>query len=151
MMGCQPTGAARPCGVPKGKGRPSAVPLVETSPLGAVPKRGSERLLLRVDGRVVFIAECMFWDGPSTLVDAITRVLSYGSWHDTKAAVLIFDRGRDLVAVQPKVSDAVRSHRAYVRDMPYDSANGLRFLLRHPDDVQREVTLTVITFQMPSG
>jgi hypothetical protein len=72
------------------------------------------------------------------------------SWHDTKAALLVFHRGRNLTGILAKVPEALRSHPAHVRDLPYDSATGFRFLLRHPEDQDRVVTLTTLAFQIPT-
>jgi hypothetical protein len=112
---------------------------------------GKTDILVRVEDRVMFVGECKFWDGPQTLLDAITQVLSYLSWHDTKAAVFLFNRERNLTTVLGKVVATVHSHPGFVSDVPYDSAIGFRFLLRHPDDPEREVTLTVLGFQVPSS
>jgi hypothetical protein len=112
--------------------------------------QGKTDILLRVDGRVIFVAECKFWDGPKSILKAITQVLSYLSWHDTKAALLVFHRGRNLTAVLAKIPEALRSHPAHVRDLPYDSATSFRFLLRHPEDQGREVTVTILAFQIPA-
>lgn len=112
--------------------------------------QGKTDILLRLDGRVIFVAECKFWDGPKSILKAITQVLSYLSWHDTKAALLVFHRGRNLTAVLAKIPEGLRSHPAHVRDLPYDSTTGFRFLLRHPEDQDREVTLTILAFQIPT-
>lgn len=56
--------------------------------------QGKTDILLRVRGKVVFVGECKFWSGPKSLSGAIDQVLSYLSWHDTKAAVIVFHRGR---------------------------------------------------------
>jgi hypothetical protein len=111
--------------------------------------QGKTDILLRIDGRVVFVAECKFWDGPSSVGAAVGQVLSYLSWHDTKAAVIVFHRGRNLTAVLAKIRDSVHAHDSYVKDLPFESATGSRFLLRHPGDQSRDVTLTVLAFQVP--
>jgi hypothetical protein len=112
--------------------------------------QGKTDILLRVDGKVVFVGECKFWDGPKAIREAIDQVLSYLSWHDTKAALLVFHRGRNLTSVLDKIPVAVRAHTAFVNDLPYESAIGARFLLHHPEDKAREVTLTILAFQIPA-
>lgn len=113
--------------------------------------QGKTDILLNVQGKVVFIAECKFWGGPKSLADAIDQLLSYLSWHDTKAAVIVFHRGRNLTMVLEKVRAEIRSNRAFVKDSPFASAIGHRAILRHPEDEARQVTLTIIAFQVPAA
>jgi len=45
---------------------------------------GKTDILIRVDGKNVFIAECKFWRGPKALKSTIDQLLGYLSWRDTK-------------------------------------------------------------------
>lgn len=112
---------------------------------------GKTDIFIRINGRVVFIGECKFWKGPKALPAAIDQLLSYLSWHDTKAAVVLFHRGRNLTAVLDEIPDAVRSHPAWEKDLEFESATGYRALLKHPEDDDRKVTLTVLAFQVPQS
>src|SRR5262249_5480395 len=58
--------------------------------------QGKTDILIRVDGRNVFIAECKFWGGPKAFLETINQLLGYLSWRDTKTAVVIFNRNRDF-------------------------------------------------------
>jgi len=51
--------------------------------------------------------------------------------------------------VLDKIREALRSHAAHVSDLPFESAIGHRALLRHPEDNARQVTLSVLAFQVP--
>lgn len=75
-------------------------------------------ILIRAVGRNIFIAECKFWDGPASLVAAINQVLSYTAWRDTKIALLIINRGKNLSAVLAKIPDALNAHPNFVREIP---------------------------------
>ena len=68
---------------------------------------GKTDILIRCEGKNVFIAECKFWKGPQMLLDTLDQLLGYTSWRDTKAAVLVFNRNRDPTAVLQKVSATV--------------------------------------------
>jgi hypothetical protein len=50
---------------------------------------GKTDILIRAEDRSVFIAECKIWKGPATIRDALGQLLSYLSWRDTKAALLV--------------------------------------------------------------
>src|SRR5258708_39739064 len=60
---------------------------------------GKTDIIIKEGERNVFIAECKFWDGPKALTDALDQLLSYTSWRDTKTAILLFNRGRQLSTV----------------------------------------------------
>ncbi|HVB46134.1 MAG TPA: DNA-processing protein DprA, partial [Streptosporangiaceae bacterium] len=45
---------------------------------------GKTDILIRVEDRNVFIAECKIWKGPKTIPDALTQLLGYLAWRDTK-------------------------------------------------------------------
>jgi hypothetical protein len=52
--------------------------------------QGKTDILIRVDEKNVFIAECKFWKGEKVFIGTIDQLLSYLSWRDTKAAVIVF-------------------------------------------------------------
>lgn len=112
---------------------------------------GKTDIFVRIGGRVVFIGECKFWKGPKALLAAIDQVLSYLSWHDTKAAIVLFHKGRNLTQVLGQIPGVIKDHSAWVEGLPFESAIGHRTLLRHPEDEGRKVTLTVLAFQVPPG
>ena len=111
---------------------------------------GKTDILIRVDGKNVFIAECKFWTGPSGMRDAIDQLLSYTSWRDTKTALLIFNRDRKMSTVLEKIPDAVKGHTNFKKAVPCDLETGFRFILGHRDDPNREIILTVLTFDVPA-
>ena len=51
--------------------------------------QGKADILIRADGRNVFVAECKFWAGPKSLLAAIDQILGYLTWRDTKASLLV--------------------------------------------------------------
>lgn len=110
---------------------------------------GKTDILIRVNGRNIFIAECKFWEGPKAFNEAINQLLGYTSWRDTKTALLVFNRGRALSTVLEKVSELVRARPEFVREVPQSGETRFRFVLHHPDDPQRELILTVMVFEMP--
>jgi hypothetical protein len=112
---------------------------------------GKTDILLRHQGRNLFIAECKIWDGPKTLTEAIDQLLGYTSWRDTKTAILLFNRRRDLSKVLAQVSPTVAAHLNFVREIAYGGETEFRFVLHHRDDPERELTLTVLVFEVPGG
>ena len=110
---------------------------------------GKTDILIRADGRNVFIAECKFWKGAKGFRETIDQLLGYTSWRDTKTAILLFNRGRQLSTVLEKVPEVVAEYPNYKRTLDYASETGFRFVLHQNGDENRDVTLTVLVFDVP--
>lgn len=111
---------------------------------------GKTDILIRREGRNVFIAECKFWDGPAKLTKAIDQLLGYASWRDTKTAIFLFNRGGNLTNILSKIRPTVAAHPNFVREIPYGGETDFRFVLRHRDDPDRELILTIAVFEVPA-
>lgn len=72
--------------------------------------QGKTDILIRVDGRNVFVAECKFWGGEKQFLETIDQLLSYLSWRDTKAAVLIFNRNVNFSEVLREITENSVKH-----------------------------------------
>lgn len=112
---------------------------------------GKTDILIRYEGKNVFIAECMFWRGPKSLLDKLDQLLDYTSWRDTKTAVLVFNRRRSLSDVLRKVSDKVPEHKCYKRTVRRPEETHFRYVFHQPHDKNREVIVTVMVFDVPSN
>lgn len=111
--------------------------------------QGKTDILIRVEGRNIFIAECKFWTGPQGLIDTIDQILGYASWRDSKTAILLFNRNKNLTSVLEKIPEAVESHKNCKRRVDYPNETGFRFLLQQQHDSAREFLLTVLVFDVP--
>jgi hypothetical protein len=112
---------------------------------------GKTDILIRAEGKNIFIGECKFWEGPKAFNAAIDQLLGYTTWRDTKTALLIFNRGRDLTTVLGKIPELVRARPEFIRQVDQAGESRFRFTLHHRDDKQRELTLTVMVFEVPGG
>lgn len=111
---------------------------------------GKTDILIRAEGRNIFIAECKIWGGPESVTKAIDQLLGYASWRDTKVALLIFNRSKNLSSVVAKVREAVKMHPNYRRDLTYPSETDCRVVLHHKNDADRELILTTMVFEVPA-
>jgi hypothetical protein len=110
---------------------------------------GKTDILIRVNGKNIFIAECKFWDGPEYLLKALNQLLGYATWRDTKTALLIFNRNKDFSSVLAKIPEVVKGHPNFKREISYTSESGFRYILHNRDDKNREIILTVLCFNIP--
>jgi hypothetical protein len=72
---------------------------------------GKTDILIRVEGRNIFVSECTMWYGAEKLNHKIDQLLGYATWRDSKLALLVFNRTKNFTAVLKKVSEVVRAHR----------------------------------------
>lgn len=112
---------------------------------------GKTDILIRSEGRNIFIAECKVWAGPKMLSETIDQLLGYSAWRDTKTAVILFSRNKSFSQVLAAIPDTVRAHPKYKRDLPGSTDTVFRYCFGHRDDANRELSLSVLAFDVPSG
>ena len=111
---------------------------------------GKTDILIRENDRNLFIAECKFWHGPDQFKETIDQLLRYTAWRDTKTAIILFNRNKSLSAVLEKIPVVVKAHPNYKRDIASSGETAFRYILCHRNDPNRELTLTVLVFDVPS-
>ncbi len=111
---------------------------------------GKTDLLIRHEGRNVFIGECKFWTGPVGLGKTIDQLLGYTQWRDTKTAVILFNRNQNFTQVLAEVPRVVEAHPSYRQTLDYPSETGFRYIMHNRDDPNRELTMTVLVFDVRS-
>ena len=112
---------------------------------------GKTDILIRSDGRNIFIAECKIWRGEQSFVDAIDQLLGYLTWRDTKTALVIFNKNKNLTGVIAKIREVMDGHANKKRG-PKDEGpmTRLRYIFGNPGDPSREITITVMVYDIPN-
>jgi hypothetical protein len=110
---------------------------------------GKTDILLREGNRNVFIAECKFWKGPKAFAKAIDQLLSYTSWRDSKTAILVFNRDVEMSTVLSGMDEVAREHSNFKRIVNWPHESGFRYIFHSNGDTNRELTLTVLAFDVP--
>ena len=112
---------------------------------------GKTDILIRSEGRNIFIGECKFWKGAENFKATIDQLLGYAAWRDTKAAIILFNRNKDTSAVVAQIPNLVKQHGNFKRQITdYQHESGFRFILHNRDDRNREIMLTVFVFDVPT-
>lgn len=111
--------------------------------------QGKTDILIREEGRNIFIAECKFWGGEKQFYETIDQLLSYLSWRDTKAAVLIFNRNQNFSEVLRKLEVITPQHPKFKRVVGKLDESSFRYVFHQPADKNREVILSVLAFNIP--
>lgn len=74
---------------------------------------GKTDILVRANGKNIFIAECKYWGGPKKLSDTIDQLLGYTSWRDTKTAIIIFNRNKNFSQVLDAIPGSIHPYRPF--------------------------------------
>lgn len=110
---------------------------------------GKTDILIRSEGRNIFIAECKFWRGPKAFTETIDQILAYTSWRDTKIAILVFNRNKNLSSVLEKIPLEIQNHKNFKRFLEYQRESGWRAIFHHPGDNNREILISVHVYDVP--
>jgi hypothetical protein len=112
---------------------------------------GKTDILLRVDNRHVFVAECKWWDGPAACSKALDQLLSYLPWRDEKAALILFISRKNATAAIEAADTSIRGHGAFKRlGSPTAEPQSRRnYMVAQPEDLDREIKLAALFAVLP--
>jgi RNA-directed DNA polymerase len=127
-------------------------------PLAALPtlsatgetfnRGGKTDIQVRRDGRVAFIAECKIWDGPAKITQALDQLLSYLSWPDTKAALIVFNKTISMSHLLATIPRVVEAHPRFVRGIKGRGSSRSRFVVSNQLDKAQEITLAILVMDL---
>lgn len=112
-------------------------------------KSGKTDILLRHEGKNVFIAELKFWHGQKVFLETISQLLGYLTWRDSKAAVVVFVRNKDFMSVLETAKDCIPKHENYLGFVNEEDEGWYHYRFHINDDKNREVKLSVMLFHIP--
>lgn len=112
--------------------------------------QGKTDILIRSEGKNIFIAECKFWGGPKKLIETIDQLLGYSSWRDTKVAVVVFNRNKGFSSVLQTIDKTAVAHPNFKRKVRQLSETAFQYIFAHRDDANRELLLTILAFDVPT-
>lgn len=112
----------------------------------AFNKSGKTDILVKHKDGIIFIAECKFWHGKQVFLDAISQLLSYLTWRDTKTALLIFVRGVTMTAAIKGVKNCISEHPNYKEALCATNETWLNYRFKMNQDGERLVNLAVLLF-----
>jgi len=114
-------------------------------------KKGKTDILIRHEHSNVFVAECKFWSGAMGFHATIDQALGYLTWRDSKAAILVFVRNKELGPVLDQIESSTAEHSCYVSARTKFDEGSYNFNFRLPDDATRGVQLAIQFFHFPQA
>lgn len=112
-------------------------------------RSGKTDILVREEGKNVFVAECKIWHGTGQYNAAIDQLLGYTCWRDTKTALLVFNRNKDHTAVMGQIKETTMGHACCKKLLHENGTGHFRFLFHQPDDKNREMYVSAMAFHVP--
>lgn len=112
-------------------------------------KSGKTDILLRHDGKNVFIAELKFWHGKKGFLETISQLLGYLTWRDSKAAVVMFVTNKDFSSVLGTAKESISEHENYLGFASEQDEGWYHYRFHVNNDKNREVKLSVMLFHIP--
>jgi hypothetical protein len=111
---------------------------------------GKTDILVRhQEGRNLFIGECKLWEGVKGFAATVDQLFGYTGWRDTKLAVIMFVREKDLTSVVEKGRGALGAHPQFVAWADAASETELRATMGWPGDERRHADLNVFFVHTP--
>jgi len=112
---------------------------------------GKTDILIRFEGRNLFICECKFWTGEKGFSETIDQLFRYTGWHDTKLAIVMFIREKGLSAILKKAAAALEGHSQFSSRRDAATETELRAAMRWPGDEERLADLNVFLVHTPEN
>ncbi len=99
------------------------------------------------DGSNLFIAECKFWHGSSEFLKAISQLFDrYLTWRDSKVAVILFVKNKDISNVLKTIKKDIVNHNYYLKYIGDKGKSSFSYEFHLPGDKNKKVQLEVMTF-----
>ncbi|MCK4824230.1 hypothetical protein KA005_51235, partial [bacterium] len=111
---------------------------------------GKTDILIRADGRNIFIGECKFWGGLKVFNEAIDQLLSYLAWRDTKCALLVFNKIKDSSSILQKMHESIEARPEHRRTESHNPNGDSRYIFVKASDPGREIIITTQMYDIPT-
>lgn len=112
-------------------------------------RSGKTDIRIEDQDRAAFVAECKVWRGQKELLAAIDQLLSYLTWRDCKASILIFNKhNAKFTELLDKVPATLRTHKNFKRDLGQQGDGEWRFIFTSPEDELRQVIVNISVFNI---
>ena len=113
-------------------------------------KRGKTDILVRGNGSNEFVGECKFWHGQEGYLKTISQLLSYLSWRDNKAAIILFVPNKEFSSVLKKIREYTPQHKNFANQISEQDETWLNYEFKSNEDSERMVRIAVMAYHIPN-
>lgn len=112
-------------------------------------RSGKTDIRIEDQERAAFVAECKVWRGHKELLEAVDQLLSYLTWRDCKATIIVFNKhNAKFTELLTKVPETIRSHPRFKKELGQQKEGEWRFILTSFEDELRQVIVNVFIFNL---
>lgn len=125
-------------------------PQFEAATIGEAFNRfGKTDILMRHEGKNIFVAECKIWHGQQRHRETIDQILRYLTWRDSKAAIVYFVKGQQIQSPLTQIERTTAEHPNYVTLEGRPEESWYSYVFHLPGDPERRLQLAVLCFHFP--
>ena len=125
-------------------------PIFEGSATGETfNKSGKTDILLRYNGSNVFVGECKFWKGKKSLLNTIDQLLSYLTWRDSKASIIMFVPNKEFTNVIDTAKETISEHPNFIKFDTQHDETWNNYIFHTDGDKNKEVKLALMMYHTP--
>jgi hypothetical protein len=111
-------------------------------------KQGKTDILIKHEGKNIFVAECKFWHGSKLHHETINQILSYLTWRESKAAIIYFLDNKNLQPVLDGIESESPKHPCYVNKQNKNGEAWFNYHFHLLSDNTRGVELAILVFHL---
>tara|TARA_B100000809_G_scaffold264413_1_gene320179 strand:+ start:2013 stop:3218 length:1206 start_codon:yes stop_codon:yes gene_type:complete len=117
----------------------------------AFNKKGKTDILLKYakDGTNLFVAECKFWKGKKSFLNAIDQLFGYLTHRDSKTALIMFVDQKELTTVMETAKKEIENHPQYKEHVIDNYNTSISYKMTLPDDSKKSIQMEVMFFHFP--
>ncbi|MDU2228967.1 MAG: hypothetical protein E7E20_04670 [Haemophilus parainfluenzae] len=112
-------------------------------------KKGKTDILAYKDSNIEFIGECKFWYGARGFNETIEQLLTYLTWRNNKAAIIIFVKNKNIQSVIDSMLNTIKKHPNYIEQiLPENDKTWFNFKFSHINSV---IDLAIMLYHIPEN
>nr|WP_011310441.1 hypothetical protein [Spiroplasma citri]CAI94241.1 hypothetical protein [Spiroplasma citri] len=112
-------------------------------------RNGKTDILLKHKNRNIFVAECKIWRGKKQFLDAINQLQSYLTWRDTKTALILFIKEKNISAIIEKINVIISKHPHLISKNKELNEYDIIYDFSFKQDDTKKFQLAVLFYHLP--
>lgn len=114
----------------------------------AFSNKGKTDIYLKVDEGGVFIAECKYWNGTSTVEKVTKQILGYLTWRNGYGVVILFSKRTNFTKIVEKLKAEIPSLESFKRSL--DIVSDTHFKSKHklPGDDDKLIEIHFMIYNL---
>lgn len=112
----------------------------------AFSHNGKTDIMVKDGNTVLFIAECKIWHGAKKLTEAIDQLLSYLTWRDNTATLIIFNKSISMSLMIETIKDTVKGHTRFIEEKNQTNEGWLNYTFSLNENEDKHLNLSILCF-----